>query len=380
MASFKTHFYPKVIKMLLLVSALGFLAFQTDKSFKSTQTKYKRVKTAYDKKWDALQKLLNDKGVNTANFEVHIRAFKAEKQLEVWCRSKGGTKYSLIKSIPVCAASGDLGPKRRQGDGQVPEGFYEVSWFNPMSDYHLGLKINYPNASDRIKAKGKDPGGDIMIHGNCVTIGCIPLEDEPIEELYVLCVESKNMKNDIAVSIYPFHMNDKNWEAVKSKGIDAERINFWTSLKPEQLHAKNKSEQGRRIPVGQLMKKNIGIFFCCLLLSKVFWGCSSDDKGEVSIPQHVIAREKFVRFLIDLTLAESAANINVHGLSGAKFDSAYAFNPLKENGLTMAQYDSTVAFYSRNPKLYKEIYEEVLTQLSDMQAKRSGAKKDTVKK
>jgi murein L,D-transpeptidase YafK len=220
----------KVIKCLLLVSAIAALAFQTA-NFKSTQTKYKNVKSAYANSWEDLQKLLKAKGINASNFEVLIRTFKYEKELEVWCRDKGKQEYTLVKTIPICASSGVLGPKRRQGDGQVPEGFYEVSWFNPMSDYHLGLKINYPNASDKKKATAKDPGGDIMIHGNCVTIGCIPLQDGPIEELYVLCVESKNMNHDVLVNIFPFRMDEKNWNAIKKKDSDAERIKFWTALK-----------------------------------------------------------------------------------------------------------------------------------------------------
>jgi len=233
MSSYKKHIYGKVIKSILLVIAVLAMAFtvQQDNSFKSTQTKYKRVKTAYEKKWPGLEKLLKEKGVDTKNFQIHIRVFKQEKQLEVWARSKGSGKYTLIKTIAICASSGELGPKRRQGDGQVPEGFYEVSWFNPMSDYHLGLKINYPNAADRKKASAKDPGGDIMIHGNCVTIGCIPLQDEPIEEVFVLCVESKNNKHDIGVSIYPFKINKLNFDEVKSKETDKEKLKFWESLK-----------------------------------------------------------------------------------------------------------------------------------------------------
>lgn len=221
----------KVIKPALLVSLLFLVfSFQTD-SFKSTQTKYKRVKTAYDKKWEGLEKLLKEKGVDSKNFEVHLRGFKKEKQLEVWCRSNGTTPFTLIKTIPICAVSGGLGPKRKEGDGQIPEGFYEVSWFNPMSDYHLGLKINYPNVSDRVKAKGS-PGGDIMIHGYCVTIGCIPLENEPIEELYVLCVESKNKQHTIAVSLFPFQMTSEKTEAMnKTYAAYKETVEFWADLK-----------------------------------------------------------------------------------------------------------------------------------------------------
>lgn len=219
----------RVFNSLLLVSAFFLLAFQSG-SFKDSQVKYKRVKTAYDKKWNDLQKLLQEKGVNSENFQVLINCFKMEKELEIWCRSKGTGEYTLIKKIPVCATSGNLGPKRREGDGQVPEGFYQVSWFNPMSDYHLGLKINYPNESDRIKAKGNRPGGDIMIHGFCVTIGCIPLQNDPIEELYVLCVESRNHKYDIPVNIYPFRMTTQNVQSLIPR-VDEERAAFWNNIK-----------------------------------------------------------------------------------------------------------------------------------------------------
>ena len=229
----KLNIQNKVIKISLLVSLLFSFSFQNnpDNTFKNSQIKYKNVKTAYSTKWDDLQKLLKEKGIDQKNFEVHIRSFKYEKQLEVWCRNKGENKYILVKTIAICASSGNLGPKRKEGDLQVPEGFYEVAWFNPMSDYHLGLKINYPNKSDLIKANGR-PGGDIMIHGNCVTIGCIPLQNDPIEELYVLCVESKNRKNTIGVSIYPCRLNKQNFESLnKQYANDQEKIKFWAGLK-----------------------------------------------------------------------------------------------------------------------------------------------------
>jgi len=221
----------KVIKLFLLVSFTLLVSFRPKPaSFKETQIKYGRVKTAYTKKWENLKTELKTKGITSQNFEIHLRNFKYEKQLELWARNKGDQKYTLIKTFKICASSGDLGPKRREGDGQVPEGFYEISWFNPMSDYHLGLKVNYPNQSDRIKAKGSRPGGDIMIHGNCVTIGCIPIENEPIEELYILCVESKNNNNPITLSMYPCRFNDANWAALNKTG-DKEKIKFWTTLK-----------------------------------------------------------------------------------------------------------------------------------------------------
>ena len=227
----------KVIKGLLLVF-LTFLAVLQygQNNFKASQTKYKRVKSAYDSKWTTLQNLLVQKGISKDNFELHIRCFKSEKETEVWARNKGSQKFTLIKTIPICATSGELGPKRRQGDGQIPEGIYHVSWFNPMSDYHLGMKINYPNQSDKIKANGNNAGGDIMIHGYCVTIGCIPLQNDPIEELYVLCVESKNSGYEVGVSIFPFRMNDTNWQAIQKNEEFKSHLDFWKQIKKAYDH------------------------------------------------------------------------------------------------------------------------------------------------
>jgi murein L,D-transpeptidase YafK len=94
-----------------------------------------------------------------------------------------------VRDYPVLAASGGPGPKLRQGDLQVPEGFYKILWLNPMSSYHLSMKLDYPNAFDRAQAarEGRTQlGGDIFIHGRDVSIGCLALGDPAIEELFVL--------------------------------------------------------------------------------------------------------------------------------------------------------------------------------------------------
>jgi len=222
------NLFKKIINSCLLAS-LGFpFSFQAD-SFKTQQLKNKRVKAAYTKHWDDLKTLLEVKGINPENFSLYLRIFKLENELEVWAKSKGGKQYSILKSFPICAKSGEPGPKRRQGDGQVPEGFYEISAFQPQSSYHLALKVGYPNKSDRIKATSDDPGGDIMIHGNCVTIGCIPIRDEPVEELYILCVEAKNKGYIIYTDIYPFKFKEQNLDLLTEKN---ELAVFWKSLKP----------------------------------------------------------------------------------------------------------------------------------------------------
>jgi murein L,D-transpeptidase YafK len=104
-------------------------------------------------------------------------------------------EFLHIKTYTVCATSGLIGPKRMQGDLQIPEGFYYIDRFNPYSNFYLSLGINYPNTSDRILGDKNNLGGDIFIHGDCVTIGCLPITDSEIKELYIFCVEAKTMDN-----------------------------------------------------------------------------------------------------------------------------------------------------------------------------------------
>ena len=118
---------------------------------------------------------------------VTFVALKREKQLEVWAANR--EDWALIKSYPVCAASGNEGPKLREGDLQVPEGIYPLTVLNPNSGFHLSIRIGYPNAFDRAMAEKEgrtDLGGDIYLHGKCVSIGCLAMGDEAIEELFVL--------------------------------------------------------------------------------------------------------------------------------------------------------------------------------------------------
>jgi murein L,D-transpeptidase YafK len=106
--------------------------------------------------------------------------------------------------------SGAMGPKRMEGDYQVPEGFYYINEFNPNSLYHLSLGLNYPNASDRILSDSSRPGNNIYIHGNCVSTGCIPISDVPIEELYYIASNVKAQGQDfIPVHVFPVRYNLK---------------------------------------------------------------------------------------------------------------------------------------------------------------------------
>jgi hypothetical protein len=114
----------------------------------------------------------------------------------------------LFKTYKVCALAGTLGPKRMEGDYQVPEGFYYINEFNPRSNYFLSLGINYPNASDKVLSDSLRPGSAIFIHGSCVTVGCIPIRDEQIDELYILAAHAKDQGQDfIPVHIFPVRFN-----------------------------------------------------------------------------------------------------------------------------------------------------------------------------
>lgn len=222
----------KIINTTLLVMLISLFSFRYsfDNGFKTSQLSNKRVRAAYDKKWVNLQSQLVAKKIDKDNFELYFRIFKLEKEFEVWVKNKTDLKFTLLKTISICASSGELGPKRKQGDYQVPEGFYEIATFNPNSSYHLAMKINYPNQSDLIKKTATDAGGDIMIHGNCVTIGCIPLENEPIEEVYVLATEAKNRKLTTPLAIFPCRFTEKNNQYL-SKNFGEEKNKFWETLK-----------------------------------------------------------------------------------------------------------------------------------------------------
>lgn len=159
---------------------------------------------------------------------IFMRAFKSEQQLELWIQDS--SLFRLFRTYPICKVPGLLGPKRKEGDLQVPEGLYWVEVFNPKSSYHLSLGINYPNASDRILSDPKTPGGEIYIHGNCVSVGCLPLTDEKIREVYLLALEAKNAgQTQIPVHIFPCRMTAENRENLLARN-QPELLPFWDNL------------------------------------------------------------------------------------------------------------------------------------------------------
>ncbi len=133
---------------------------------------------------------------------LHFRVIKDEALLEVWAADAPAARLRHITSYRICAASGTPGPKRRQGDWQVPEGFYTLDLYNDHSSYYLSMRISYPNKSDRILGH-RNPGSAIMIHGNCVSIGCLAMSDQRIQELWVMADAMRQRRQRVTVHIYP---------------------------------------------------------------------------------------------------------------------------------------------------------------------------------
>lgn len=222
------------IKVLFYgLAAIGFLYAASHADFREQQMRYSRVRAAFQSKGAWLKRKLTECSIPTTRINIYLRAFKLDRELEVWVKEKGRKAYVLLTTYPFCASSGVLGPKRRQGDLQIPEGFYHIDRFNAWSNFHLSLGINYPNRSDRMKKSGKDPGGDIFIHGNCVTIGCIPITDDKIKELYILAVEARNSgQRWIPVHIFPARYHQKNWQYLQHQyRNDPALLQFWRVLK-----------------------------------------------------------------------------------------------------------------------------------------------------
>lgn len=195
-----------------LLAAFVFIAFEVNAqpSFTDYQRNFPRVADAINKIEDTLQKQFTAAGLYWPAKEIYIRSFKYDSQLEVWARNDDSQPFKLFKTYKICALAGTMGPKRIEGDYQVPEGFYYINEFKPTSNYHLALGINYPNISDKILSDAVSPGGAIYIHGSCVTVGCIPIQNKQIEELYVLSAMAKNSGQDfIPVHIFPVKFNNK---------------------------------------------------------------------------------------------------------------------------------------------------------------------------
>lgn len=223
-------------------------------SFIEVQKSFPIVTEVIQTKEDTLKSQFAKANLQWPPKELYIRSFKYDSQLEVWARNTSNEQFKLFKSFRICALSGTLGPKRMQGDYQVPEGFYYVNIFNPQSSYHLSLGLNYPNASDNLLSDSLQPGGDIYIHGNCITTGCIPITDYQIEELYLLTALAKSSGQDfIPVHIFPVKYNVSKSASKLQEITKEDRDYFLFSKKMKEVY--DFFETNKKLPIISVNKK-----------------------------------------------------------------------------------------------------------------------------
>jgi murein L,D-transpeptidase YafK len=173
----------------------------------------------------ATMALMSTKGMSKDD-PILIRAYKKESELEVWKRGSNG-KYALLKTYPICRWSGQLGPKTREGDRQVPEGFYTVTpaQMNPNSNFYLSFDTGYPNSFDRSLGRN---GGDIMVHGSCSSRGCFAMTDQNVAEIYAIARDALAAgQRGFQFQSYPFRMTAEN---LAKHRLDP-HIAFWKNLK-----------------------------------------------------------------------------------------------------------------------------------------------------
>jgi murein L,D-transpeptidase YafK len=162
---------------------------------------------------------------------ILVRIFKEESELEVWKENKTG-RFALLRTYPICRWSGELGPKTQTGDHQAPEGFYSITpeLMNPNSNYYLAINTGFPNTYDR--ANGRT-GSFLMIHGDCLSVGCYAMTDEQIGEIYALAREAfLGGQESFQIQAYPFRMTPLNM----ARHRDSPHMTFWKMLKQGYDH------------------------------------------------------------------------------------------------------------------------------------------------
>ena len=237
---------------LIAISTTGNVYAQN--SVRENQKSFNKTSPVFNRLEDSLKKQFEEKNLVWPPQSLYVRSFKHERLLEVWVKDKSEEPYKLFKTYKVCMQSGSTGPKRNEGDYQVPEGFYYINEFNPNSNYHLALGLNYPNASDKVLSNADHPGGDIYIHGNCVSTGCIAIMDAPIEELYLIASTVKaNGQDFIPVHVFPIKYNVPKSVNYLSETVKGNLVTnkFILSLKA----AFNYFEEHKELPVILVNKK-----------------------------------------------------------------------------------------------------------------------------
>jgi murein L,D-transpeptidase YafK len=222
----------------LVADAAARLSPSESRAFRAEQLSQERVRGASQRVGARVAGMFAQAGLPYPT-DVMFRVFKHERVFEVWGLDPETGRYVLVHDYPVCRLSGHLGPKARRGDLQVPEGFYSIDLFSPRSRFHLSMRVSYPNQADRARGRFDDRmGGDIFVHGGCATVGCVPVTDNVIEELYVLAVDARgNGQASIPIHIFPARMEGESMRALFDEANgDWSLWRFWLDLKAGYDH------------------------------------------------------------------------------------------------------------------------------------------------
>jgi WD40 repeat protein len=172
-----------------------------------------------------LEERLQEKGLKRGN-AVFLRIFKADLQVELWMKQTD--RFVLFATYPICAWSGQIGPKLQEGDSQSPEGFYTIGkdQLNPNSHYHRAFNLGYPNLFDRAHNR---TGASLMVHGGCASIGCYAMTDPVIDELWLLVTAALNGGQErVGVHVFPFRLTEERLAAFGWHPW----AQFWQEMKP----------------------------------------------------------------------------------------------------------------------------------------------------
>ncbi|RYZ92615.1 MAG: hypothetical protein EOP47_30145 [Sphingobacteriaceae bacterium] len=223
----------KITLVISVLFTIPLTSFVVDGGFLDRQKSNSRVRAAYIEKENLLAKRLKPFNITLDAINILITAYKSEQQLTIYIKKPFELTYTKFASYDICSSSGILGPKRKAGDSQVPEGFYYIDRFNPSSNYFLSLGLNYPNKADKYRSGAANPGSDIFIHGKCVTVGCLPMTDEKIKEIYILAIQAhQSGQTQIPVYIFPFRFNSIiGQRTMENYSYDKYLQKFWGNLK-----------------------------------------------------------------------------------------------------------------------------------------------------
>lgn len=244
------HFVVLLSFVLMFISSS--VTAQADSSFYDKQLSFTRVREAVIRRQPWIESEKQKLGLLPEHTDLFCRVFKTEQVLEVWIKKEN--QFVLFQSYPICYFSGGLGPKRKEGDLQVPEGLYHISVFNADSKFHLSLGLNYPNESDLLLSDTFSPGGDIYIHGDCVSSGCLAMTDDLMEEIYVIALQAAFAGQSlIPVHIFPFRFSDVKLQKKNFQNRLHKYFPLWHSLRLAYIFF----EENKKIPLFTVDEKGI---------------------------------------------------------------------------------------------------------------------------